>query len=163
MRHWVAVLPAERYARERLYAFETVPLPPAAVVEGDLVALVGDGVLFGAGRVRADLSVGYTHRLFDAPVPVREPYPIGLTEVTADAYAQLTRGIGTDRRTAWFVTVALPIEAASAGEAVREYWTYVDKLGPRELPAFVWPRGNELAMQAYVLGEETNLDPEEDE
>ena len=46
-------------------------------------------------------------------------------------------------------------------EAVREFWTYVDKLGPRELPAFVWPRGDELAMQAFVLGAETNLDPEE--
>jgi len=33
----------------------------------------------------------------------------------------------------------------------------------RELPAFVWPYGDELAMQAFVLGEETNLDPEEDD
>jgi hypothetical protein len=164
MRYWVAVLSAERYARERLYAFETVHLPPAAALaEGDPVALVGDGVLFGLGRVRDDLSVGYTHRFLDAPVSVSEPYPPGLTEVSAATYTHLTSGVGRSDRAAWFVSLALPIEAPSAAEAVREFWTYVDKLGPRELPAFVWPRGNELAMQAYVLGAQTNLDPEEDE
>ena len=54
-------------------------------------------------------------------------------------------------------------DAGSKAEAVREFWTYVDKLGPSQLPAFVWPRGDELAMQAYLLGERVNLDPEEDE
>jgi hypothetical protein len=63
----------------------------------------------------------------------------------------------------WFVTVALPIEASSRAEAVSEFWAYVDSLGPLELPAYVWPRGDELAMQAYLLGEPTNLDPEEDD
>jgi hypothetical protein len=29
------------------------------------------------------------------------------------------------------------------------------------LPAFVWPPGDELAMQAYVLGDEATLDPED--
>ena len=65
-------------------------------------------------------------------------------------------------RATWLVSLALPIEAGSASEAVREFWTYVDKLGPTELPAFVWPRGDELAMQAYLLGEPVNLDPEEE-
>ena len=37
------------------------------------------------------------------------------------------------------------------------------ELGPAELPTFVWPSGDELAMQAFVLGEEANQDPEEDE
>jgi hypothetical protein len=37
------------------------------------------------------------------------------------------------------------------------------RLGPRELPAYVSPTGNELAMQAYLLGAEANLDPEEDD
>ena len=37
------------------------------------------------------------------------------------------------------------------------------ELGPRELPTFVSPAGDELAMQAFVLGEEANLDPEEDD
>ena len=63
----------------------------------------------------------------------------------------------------WFVTLALPIEAASSAEAVREFWTYVDTLGPRELPAYVWPRGDELAMKAYVFDERAALDPEEDD
>ena len=36
-------------------------------------------------------------------------------------------------------------------------------LGPKELPAFVTPSGNELAMQAFVLGVESNQDPEEDD
>jgi hypothetical protein len=62
----------------------------------------------------------------------------------------------------WLVSVALPIEAASRAEAVREFWTFVQTLGPEELPAFVWPSGDELAMQAFVLDAEVNLDPEEE-
>ncbi|GAA4247105.1 hypothetical protein [Dactylosporangium darangshiense] len=68
---------------------------------------------------------------------------------------------GRERRT-WLVSVDMPIEAASPGDAVRAFWSYVRELGPAELPAFVWPAGDELAMQAYVLGAEANQDPEED-
>ena len=39
----------------------------------------------------------------------------------------------------------------------------MQELGPRELPAFVSPSHDELAMQAYVLGAEANQDPEEDD
>ena len=39
----------------------------------------------------------------------------------------------------------------------------MQELGPRELPAFVSPAGDELAMQAFVLGAEANQDPEEDD
>jgi hypothetical protein len=39
----------------------------------------------------------------------------------------------------------------------------VRDLGPAELPAYVWPSGDELAMQAFVLGAEANQDPEEDD
>ncbi len=53
--------------------------------------------------------------------------------------------------------------AASPAEAVRQFWSYVAELGPAELPAFVWPSGDELAMQAFVLGAEANQDPEEDD
>jgi hypothetical protein len=60
------------------------------------------------------------------------------------------------------VSVVLPIEAASRADAVREFWAYVHSLGPAELPAFVWPRGDELGLQAYVLNEPVNLDPEEE-
>ncbi len=65
-------------------------------------------------------------------------------------------------RTPWLVTVAMPIEAGTPADAVREFWRYVDALGPAELPAFVWPVGDELSMQAYLAGSVTNLDPEED-
>ena len=63
----------------------------------------------------------------------------------------------------WLVSVAMPIEADSPAEEVRQFWTYVAELGPAELPAFVWPSGDELAMQAFVLGVEANQDPEEED
>lgn len=69
---------------------------------------------------------------------------------------------GGDAR-AWLVGLYLPIEAATPAEAVRAYWGYVEQLGPGQLPVFVSPAGDELSMQAYLLGEPTNLDPEEDE
>ncbi len=65
----------------------------------------------------------------------------------------------------WLVSVDLPIEAESPAEAVAQFWTYLQQLGPAELPAFVSPADDELAMAAYVLGEnaeEVNLDPEEE-
>jgi hypothetical protein len=71
-------------------------------------------------------------------------------------------GAGPDRRT-WLVSLDLPIEAATPAEAVRQFWSYLLELGPAELPTFVSPYGDELAMQAFVLGEQANQDPEEDE
>ena len=62
----------------------------------------------------------------------------------------------------WLVSLDLPIEAPTPAEAVRLFWSYVRDLGPAELPAFVSPAGDELAMQAFVLGEEANQDPEEE-
>ncbi|MPZ27472.1 MAG: hypothetical protein GEV12_13965 [Micromonosporaceae bacterium] len=67
----------------------------------------------------------------------------------------------TGRRT-WLVSVDLPIEAASPAEAVAEFWAYLRELGPDQLPAFVAPIGDELAMRAYLAGEPHDLDPEED-
>ncbi len=63
---------------------------------------------------------------------------------------------------AWLVGVDLPIEADSPVEAVRRYWAYLHDLGPAQLPAFVAPVGDELAMQAYLLDGPAALDPEED-
>jgi hypothetical protein len=62
----------------------------------------------------------------------------------------------------WLVGVDLPVEAESPAEAVRRYWSYLRDLGPGELPAFVAPIEDELAMQAYLLGEQAALDPEDD-
>jgi hypothetical protein len=155
-------------------------VPRDSVSPGDVVALVVAGeppLLFGLGRIRErhaakeELAIAYTHRLFDNPLPVGDlpfgPVEQGLTELDPSHYARLAGRVSAQRRgdadiSQWLVSVALPIEAASRAEAVREFWTYMAKLGPRELPAFVWPQGDELAMQAFVLGEEANLDPEEE-
>jgi hypothetical protein len=182
MRHWVAIVGAEQFTTERLYARELVTVPGGigGAKEGDPVALVAAGdpsVLFGHGIVRglADgaVVVEYRSRLFDNPPPLPadvapSPADPGLYLLPAAQFTRLSTlvtaaseaGAG---RSVWFVSVAVPIEAASPAEAVREFWTYVDKLGPKELPAYVWPLGDELAMQAFVLGAVTNLDPEEDE
>jgi hypothetical protein len=191
-RHWVALVSPECFADERLYAHESITLPAAPRAPlpeaGQPVALLVDTdppQLFALGRVTAsgdrdsapgDVTVEYTHRLFDDPTPVDEPSLAldhsalhrGVSPVAADAFERLAGLVAADRRVdadkaGWLVSLALPIEAASPAEAVREFWTYVTRLGPRELPAFVWPTGDELAMQAYVLGEPTNLDPEEDD
>jgi hypothetical protein len=182
MRCWAGVVDEDAYARERLYARETIELSPAAVsggteepAAGDPVLLVAAGetpVLFGLGRIRlayaTAVSVAYSHRIFDDPQPVDLALPVGLHPVPPDDFERVAAGVNADRRTdadrsEWFVSVVLPIEASTRAEAVREFWTYVDKLGPRELPAFVWPQGNELALQAFVLGAETSLDPEDDD
>ena len=45
-------------------------------------------------------------------------------------------------------------------------WTKIERPGaskPVELPTYVWPLGDELAMQVFVLGEEANQDPEEED
>jgi hypothetical protein len=182
MRHWVGIVSEDQFTTERLYARElvTVPTGPTSAEEGDTVALVAAGatpVLFGHGIVRghdgAGVVVEYRERLFDDSPPVPAdvtptPAAAGLHELPAAQFTRLSTlvsaaaGAGAGR-TVWFVSVAVPIEAANPAEAVREFWTYVDKLGPKELPAYVWPLGDELAMQAFVLGAVTNLDPEEDE
>jgi hypothetical protein len=59
--------------------------------------------------------------------------------------------------------VALPIEADSPEEAVKEYWRYVNQLGSDELPTFVSPVDDELAMTAWLTDGPTNLDPEEED
>ncbi|HEX6077028.1 MAG TPA: hypothetical protein VFZ32_17420 [Micromonosporaceae bacterium] len=125
-----------------------------------------------SGEEDPDLvSVRYTHRLLDDPMAVNGTgygmigRPRRLDDVE---FAALTSGIGaqhsvTAPKRNWLVGVELPVEASSPAEAVRLFWSYVREFGPRELPAFVSPSGDELAMQAYVLGEEANLDPEEEE
>jgi hypothetical protein len=175
MQHWAAIVGAEQFASERLYAHDSliIPAPGVAPTAGDPVLLVAAEALFGLGKVLAwhpqheSVTVGYTHRLLDDPLP--SPVPPagpGLVAVPPAVYEAAAAQVPASRRTdadrsEWFVSVTLPIEAPSRAEAVREFWTYVDKLGPQELPAYVWPRGDELAMQAFVLGTPTNDDPED--
>jgi hypothetical protein len=63
----------------------------------------------------------------------------------------------------YLVSVSMPIEAASESDAAQEFWRYVAELGPNNLPVFVSPVEDELAMQTYVDGEPAGQDPEEDE
>lgn len=169
MGYWALVLTAEEYANERLFANVSVPVTGVALDDQVIMVAPGaahDAVCFGLGRVRGAGAVTYTHRIFDEPLAFRA-MPPGLHRLDADEYAAVADRIGAqhrvdaDKRT-WLVSVDLPIEAATPAEAVREFWTYVLRLGPSELPAYVSPSGDELAMTAYVLSEPANQDPEED-
>jgi hypothetical protein len=62
----------------------------------------------------------------------------------------------------WLVTLSMPIEAADRAEAATGFWEYVKSLGAAELPVFISPMTDELAMLAYVGGVESEQDPEED-
>jgi hypothetical protein len=182
MAQWAVIIPADRWATERLFHHDTLTLAglagvqPAAgdpvllVVEQDTPQVVGLGVVEAAPARRGahgvpELCVAYTRRSFDEPVPADE---LKLAEPVAEVDEELFQRFATrlhsgpDRQT-WLVSLDLPIEAATPAEAVRQFWSYVLDLGPAELPAFVSPSGDELAMQAFVLGEQANQDPEEDE
>lgn len=63
----------------------------------------------------------------------------------------------------FLVSVSMPIEAEDEAGAAAEFWRYVGELGPHDLPVFVSPVDDELAMLAYVDGEPAGQDPEEDE
>lgn len=60
------------------------------------------------------------------------------------------------------MSVDLPIEAATPAEAVAQFWSYVRELGPAQLPVFVAPVEDELAMRVYLGSEPHDLDPEDD-
>jgi hypothetical protein len=180
MAQWAVTIPAERWATERLFHHDTLTVPGSPdVAAGDEVLLVaGAELVAGAdagaelvalGRVEAvdggALEIAYTRRAFDAAVPADDLKLDGsVTAVEAEDFRRAAARLGGDRdRTTWLVSVALPIEAASPAEAVRQFWSHVVELGPGELPAYVWPSGDELAMQAFVLGAEANQDPEEED
>lgn len=185
---WAVVIPAQRYEAERLYHHDTLEVtgldgdprpaygaPVLVVTDGDprfVVALGRIGAAAGGtegGETRAaepaPLVVHYTCRAFDEPVPATALRLTGaVTPVDVATYRSLAGRLApAGGRRAWLVSLDLPIEAPSAAEAVRLFWSYVRELGPRELPAFVYPNGDELAMQAFVLGAEANQDPEEDD
>jgi hypothetical protein len=182
MAQWAVIIPADRWATERLFHHDTLTVAGLAGVQpaaGDEVLLVAGeqaphvvalGVVDGVPARRGahgvpELSVTYTRRSFDEPVPADE---LKLVEPVAEVEEELFRRLvarvdaGPDRQT-WLVSLDLPIEAATPAEAVRQFWSYALELGPAELPTFVSPAGDELAMQAFVLGEQANQDPEEDE
>jgi hypothetical protein len=187
---WAVLLPAGRYDAERLVHHDTLELTgldggarprpgePVAVLADDPPRLVALGrVAPTTGEVREDpddpqselgpgtLVVTYTRRAFDEPVPAGRLALDGpVTALDPAAWRELADRLGPPpARRSWLVSLDLPIEAATRAEAVRLFWAYVQELGPRELPAFVSPADDELAMQAFVLGAEANQDPEEDD
>ncbi|MGK5738164.1 hypothetical protein [Micromonospora sp. URMC 103] len=186
---WAVLLPAGRFDAERLVHHDTLELTGLAGAvrprPGDEVAVLADEPLrlVALGRVSAPtvarpedpddpqsdreavLVVTYTRRAFDEPLSAGQLALDGpVTALDPAVYRALAERLGPPppRRT-WLVSLDLPIEADSPAEAVRLFWSYVQELGPRELPAFVSPSGDELAMQAFVLGAEANQDPEEDD
>jgi hypothetical protein len=175
MAQWAVIIPADRWATERLFQHDTLTVPgsPAAqpvpddevllVVGGDPAQLVALGRVVKEGG--GELVIAYRRRSFDQPIPVGElALDDAVTALEHEVFRRLAARLGGDRDTrTWLVSLDLPIEAASPAEAVRQFWSYVLELGPAELPTFVSPSGDELAMQAFVLGAEANLDPEEDE
>lgn len=172
MAQWAVVIPADRWATERLFQHETVTVAGAAgaVAADDEVLLVAGGEVVALARATKadgdDLVLTYLRRAFDEPVPAEGLTPgAAVTPVEPATFRRLAAALGDDRRArqSWLVSVALPIEAATPAEAVRQFWSLVLDLGPGELPTYVWPSGDELAMQAFVLGEEANQDPEEDD
>lgn len=176
MAQWAVIIPADRWATERLFHHDTVTVAgaAAAVAPDDEVLLVADGHVVALAQALKtdgdDLVLAYMWRAFDEPVPADE---LGLSEaspVVAVERAVFDRlavafGARTDVTTHknWLVSVAMPIEAKTPAEAVRQFWSHLVELGPAELPTYVWPSGDELAMQAFVLGVEANQDPEEED
>ncbi|SDY05630.1 hypothetical protein SAMN05444365_101522 [Micromonospora pattaloongensis] len=187
---WAVVIPGRRYEAERLFHHDTLELTGLAdgprPAPGDEVLVVTDGeapVVVALARVAVDydgregpdggeprpddgtLVLTYTRRAFDEPLPADGLTVDGLlTRLDPVTFRDFAGRLAPlPEKTTWLVSIDLPIEAPSPAEAVRLFWSYVMELGPRELPAFVSPSGDELAMQAFVLGDEANLDPEEDE
>jgi len=167
MARWAVVIPADRWATERLFNHDTLALPvPDAQPGDDVLLLAGDEPrAVAVGRLTAPGEITFVRRAFDEPVPAGDlKLTEEITALDAEAYDRYARRLsGEPARTPWMVSVAMPIEARSQADAVRQFWTYVAELGPAELPAFVWPSGDELAMQAFVLGAEANQDPEEED
>ncbi|WIM96029.1 hypothetical protein ACTOB_008184 [Actinoplanes oblitus] len=167
MVRWSVVIPSEQWATERLFQQDVVVVKggPAGVSPGDEALLIADDHVVALGRVEKAgeyLALAYLRRAFDEPIPAGDLVAGGaVAEADFERFAERL-GRPLPKRS-WLVSVALPIEAAGPAEAVRQFWSHVSDLGPRELPTYVWPSGDELAMQAFVLGIEANQDPEEED
>ncbi|KUL29378.1 hypothetical protein [Actinoplanes awajinensis] len=166
MAQWSVIIDSEQWATERLFQQDVVVVRggPAGAAAGDEALLIADGNVVGLARVEKAgeyLALAYQRRAFDEPIPF--PAATGGPVAEADFRRYADRLSRAQPKRSWLVSVAMPIEATGPAEAVRQFWSHVNELGPRELPTYVWPSGDELAMQAFVLGVEANQDPEEDD
>jgi hypothetical protein len=164
MAQFVVIIPEGQWATERLFQHDAVTVPAVDSAEvGDEVLLVAEEQVVALTRVEKsddELALWYLRRAFDEAIPY-EGTAGAIDEETFQRYARRL-GPPADKKP-WLVSVAMPIEAANPAEAVRQFWSHVLELGPAELPTYVWPSGDELAMQAFVLGAEANQDPEEED
>ncbi|HEX2145225.1 MAG TPA: hypothetical protein VHG10_12020 [Glycomyces sp.] len=172
MRYWLLALDEDEYTDQQAYEIESVE-PDAALPErtadGDEVALAGPEGVYALGevkggavvyrrRLREPAKTVETVRVYDAENEAAE----GWTELYPDAWEHLVRTLPTpERRSDWLVTLSMPIEAVDKAEAVRQFWSYIRSLGPKELPTFVSPYGRELEGTSFLLGVEHEQDPEE--
>ncbi|HEU5128950.1 MAG TPA: hypothetical protein VFU12_13250 [Glycomyces sp.] len=166
MRYWLLVLNEDDFAEQQTYEVDSVALAggvPADAAEGDEVALAGPGGVFALGAVEGG-AVAYRRR-FEEPSEVDgtgADAAEGWRPLDPAAWAALVGALpAAERRSDWLVTLSLPLEAVDRAEAVRQFWTYVRSLGPRELPTFVSPYGREIDGTAFLLGAEHEQDPEE--
>lgn len=166
MAQFVVIIPEGQWATERLFQHDAVTIGSSAGAKvGDEVLLVAEEQVVALARVEktdgGELSLWYLRRAFDEPVPAADLTAGPVGEATFDRFARALGGAADKKQ--WLVSVAMPIEAVNPAEAVRQFWSHVLELGPAELPTYVWPSGDELAMQAFVLGVEKNQDPEEED
>lgn len=166
MAQWSVIIPSEQWATERLFQQDVVVVKggPSAASPGDEVLLVADEHVVALARVEKTgeyVALAYLRRAFDEPIPAGA---LTTGPVAEEDFRRYAERLGQARpKRNWLVSVAMPIEAVNPAEAVRQFWSHVNELGPRELPTYVWPSGDELAMQAFVLGVEANQDPEEED
>lgn len=170
MRYWLLALDDDEYTEQQAYEVEAVEPAralPEGAADGDEVALAGPEGVFALGEIDGP-AVAYRRRLVE-PAPAAESTDApgtgpaeGWTELKPDAWEALVRTLPSpDRRSDWIVTLSLPIEAVDKAEAVRQFWSYIRSLGPKELPTFVSPYGRELEGTSFLLGVEHEQDPEE--
>ncbi|MFD0519817.1 hypothetical protein [Paractinoplanes durhamensis] len=172
MAQWAVIIPARQWATERLFHNEVVTVAggAGAVAPDDEVLLVADDHVVALCRAAKtdgdDLVLAYLRRQFDDPLPAEGLGADRPEAVDPEVFRRLAarlHGRSPVGLPNWLVSVAMPIEAATPADAVRQFWSHVRELGPAELPAYVWPSGDELSMQAFVLGAEANQDPEEED
>jgi hypothetical protein len=164
MRYWLLALNEDEYTEQQAYEVEAVELParPEGAADGDEVALAGPDGVFALGEVDGS-AVAYRRRLEEPAKTVESSAAeAGWTELNPDVWEDLVRALPTpERRSDWLVTLSMPIEAVDKAEAVRQFWSYIRSLGPKELPTFVAPYGRELEGTSFLLGVEHEQDPEE--
>jgi hypothetical protein len=164
MRYWLLALNEDEYTEQQAYEVEAVELParPEGAADGDEVALAGPDGVFALGEVDGP-AVAYRRRLEEPAKTVESSAAEeGWTELNPDVWEDLVRALPTpERRSDWLVTLSMPIEAVDKAEAVRQFWSYIRSLGPKELPTFVAPYGRELEGTSFLLGVEHEQDPEE--